>query len=297
MKRHPEVRRAIKRSGIKRAAISDLRSRVIKKTLELAEPLPDSMLYKTQKPQHALDAERDARALAPRLGMNPLETEVLALLLASHDIGRLVEAQRQADGLPRADVHHGVLSADQIRLLLGEEMSSTHLGTCLLAAITHHADAKPVTMADVGDDTAAWALATLVRDIDKAENFEQTYSYLEDASYKESLRHHDWPEQIKTDPEWGREMGRIDPPEMLDVFERHQLLQRRQCRSYEAYMLQFLAWTFDIVHPEILKRTLASGGPIVVRDYIDRRLADEPEQRIRFRTALRNWRRGLMAIA
>jgi hypothetical protein len=61
-------------------------------------------------------------------------------------------------------------------------------------------------------------------------------------------------------------------------------------------MLQFLAWTFDIVHPEILKRTLTTGGPLVVRDYIDRRLTDEPEQRERFRAALRSWRNGLMAI-
>lgn len=296
IERHSTVRKLIAESGVTQVQLADWRGQVLEGYRRLAEPLPDTMLWKTQKPKHALDAEHDAREIAPHLGLNALETDVLCLLLTSHDLGRLVEAGRTHRKEPRADWHHGVDSEVQMVPILGLE-AETPFGRVLLLAIRHHADAKPVTLEDVGGNEAAWALATVVRDIDKCEGFTQAEWYTANEDTKEKQRHQNWPEQIKGDPEWGKEMGRIDPPEMLEIFERHELLPRVKCRSYEAYMLQFLAWTFDIVHPEILKRTLKSGGPLVVRDYIDRRLADNPAQRQRLRDALTNWRDGLMAIA
>jgi hypothetical protein len=295
IERHPDVHHLIVDSGVAISTVRAWRVSVIDRTLELAALLPDSMLYKTQKPQHALDAERDARDLAPLLGLNEIETDVLALLLASHDIGRLVEAGRQARGEERSPWHHGVDSENVIRPLLGRH-AETRFGNAILLAIRHHADAGTVQLEDIGGDEAAWALATLVRDIDKAENFEQTHSYLEDAAYKESVRRHDWPEQLKTDPDWGTEMRCIDPARLLENFARHTLLPRSECRSYEAYMLQFLAWVFDIVHPEILAHVLNGGGPQKVRDYIDRQLEHSPAQRRYFRAALTDWRGGLLAI-
>jgi hypothetical protein len=296
IERHGALRTLIAESGVTQDQLADWRGQALEGYRRLAEPLPDTMLWKTQKPQHALDAESDAREIAPHLGLNALETDVLCLLLTAHDLGRLVEAGRTTRKEPRASWLHGTDSENEMKPILGS-FADTKLGSAILLAIRHHSAAKPVTLEECDGNEAVWALATVVRDIDKCEGFEQAAWYTADEANKEKQRHQNWPEQIKTDEIWGKEMGRIDPPEMLEIFERHELLPRVKCRSYEAYMLQFLAWTFDIVHPEILKRTLGTGGPIVVRDYIDRRLADEPEQRIRFRTALRNWRRGLMAIA
>ncbi len=295
IERYRALRALIAESGVTRAQLEDWRTQVLESYRRLAKPLPDTMIWKEQKPRHALAAEQAARDIAPHLGLNALETDVLGLLLTSHDLGRLVEAGRTHRKEPRAKWHHGVDSEVEMMPILGHE-AVTPFGRALLLAIRHHADATRVRLGDVGGDEAAWALATVVRDIDKCEGFEQARRYTEDRANMEKQRHQNWPEQIAEDDAWGTEMGKIEPIEMLDIFERHELLPRVKCRSYEAYMLQYLAWTFDIVHPEILKRAVAAGGPIIVRDYIDRRLADNPEQRLRFRLALQGWRCGLMSI-
>lgn len=245
--RHPELRDLVTKSGLSSFQFHVWRNEVLGRYDELAEPLPDSMLWKTQKPQHARDAEGDAREIAPFLGLGGLETDLLGFLLAAHDLGRLVEAGRTVRKEPRAPWLHGVDSENEVRPILGP-VSDSDLGRAILLAIRHHADAKPIQLADVDGNVAAWALATVVRDVDKCEGF-----------------------------------------------ERHELLPRAECRSYEAYMLQFLAWTFDIVHEEVLRRALLRGGPIVVRNYIDRRLKGSPQRR-RFRAALAGWRNGLMAF-
>lgn len=295
MGREPELRALIREGG--ETVQGDLQAwtgALVARYELYARDLPPESLWRERKIEHAWEAERDARKSARGLGMDEVETDVLAFLLFAHDIGRMVEATRMARNEPRPPWLHGRDSSDIVEDVMGP-YAEKPLSRVLLSAIEHHSDAQPVTLESVDGSRPAYALATMLRDLDKREGFQQAKRYTEDAVFKEKQRLQNWPEQAKDDPYWGRELGRIDPDPLLARFCGYELLPRAECRSYECYMLQLLAWCFDIVHPENLERTLQEGGPMIVRDYIDKQLLDR-DQKQRFRDALRGWKDGILAI-
>ncbi|TAK05225.1 hypothetical protein EPO33_04600 [Patescibacteria group bacterium] len=238
----------------------------------LAQKLPDSHVWKQGKMVHARTAAGEVIALASRFGFNDVERQAVAFLLYSHDVGRMVEALRQVQGQPRALWHHGRDSVEVIRAATAVLPGTRPWFDTLLVAVEHHADRTTPSTKELGGDRAAWALMTLLRDLDKRVGFQSAERYTADEAYKVAQAKANWPERRAVDPLWGTEMGRIDPPEMVAAFLRGEALERSRCRSYEAYMLQYLAWLFDVVHQEVLDLILAENGPMIVRDYLTRQL-------------------------
>ena len=136
-------------------------------------------------------------------------------------------------------------------------------------------------MVTPGASVAALSLLAIVRDFDKLAGFgaDAARRYVDDEKYKKAQIEANWADWRKVDPTWGNEKGRIEPAYMVIQFERRQLLDRSQCQSYEAYMLQYLAWLFDISSPQIVETILRDGGPQIVMDYLRKQLANtSPEQ-------------------
>ena len=79
---------------------------------------------------------------------------------------------------------------------------------------------------------------------------------------------------------------------MLNLFEREEVIPRRECRSYETYMLQFLAWVFQITQPEMLDIALSERGPQQVVTYLLDQLCASQEQRDLLLAKLVMWHNG-----
>ncbi len=273
IERYPEVLRLLvmRKSG---SVLPRAGSAVTTAYEHLATGLPADHAWNQGKIDHARESAAEAAALAERLGLGEDGAEILGFLLYSHDIGRLVEARRQVLGLHRPTWHHGRDSVDVIRAMTLALPTAVPWFDTLLVAIEHHADRVTPTLEQLGGDRAAWAFTTLLRDLDKRAGFKHARRYTEDAAFKAAQAAANWPERRAEDPLWGTEMRRIDPSELLETFARREALERQRCRSYETYMLQYLAWVFDTQHPELLRLTLEEGGPEIVLAYLGRQLAD-----------------------
>lgn len=294
MDRYPELRGEIAKFGVTVAQIDRWEQTVFAAYDELAKPLPDTMWWKTQKPAHARRCRKEAREFASVLGLTDLEVALFALLFASHDLGRLVEAGRTHRKEPRATWLHGKDSVDIMRPILGQ-LAETTLGRWIMDALDHHSDAQDVTLETVGGSRGSFAMCVTLRDLDKLEGFRSAVDYTSNPERKAKERLQNWPEQVRQDPAWGTELGQIDPDRMLDLFAQSQPVPRAECRSYEAYMLQYLRWVFNIVHPEMLVITLREGGPQVVANYLLAQLKrGAPEQYARLLQCLLDWKDGAL---
>lgn len=307
MEAYPGIRRAIAESGGTIPLFMRWYGEVLAVYEELAFYLPDMMVWKAQKPEHARHCAREARELAALFGFNELEIAYFTLLFASHDLGRMVEGLRNLMPHGNLPAHvvarwpmifvperpHGVDSAILLREVVGGAFVGTTIGVWTLAAIEHHSDKENPTFKMLKSPEAL-ALANIIRDLDKAEGFREAMDYTANPERKAKERRTNWPGKIKNDPSWGTELGCIDPQEALDEFEQNRAIDRRTCRSYEAYMLQYLAWVKSIVQPEMRKLALREGGPQIVAAYLLKQLEASPEQRGRLEKAFAAWNSGVL---
>lgn len=243
---------------------------------KLAEELPTDHVWRGEKLEHVAHVERVLRDNAPMLGLNEQETEVLGFLMFAHDVGRMVEALRTVSGKPRAPWLHGVDSV-QVTMDAFAENGIPHYGSlwdALFVAIELHSD--PRMLVELKHlHSVAITLTGVLRDFDKRAGFEDAARYTSDPDFKVRQAKANWPEQREADPLWGTERRAILPASMINVFVAWQTLIREDCQSYEAYMLQLLAWVFDVANPEILALIVNEGGPGVVLKYLEAQLPPE----------------------
>jgi hypothetical protein len=284
--RNPSVRAVIAGSGITAEEMHSATSLVIDRFKELGPQLPVNHAWREGKLIHALAAKEEATRLGPELGMNDLETSVLEFMLTSHDIGRLTEGLRKEAGKTVA-WGHGTDSVNELRMLFftADETSHPRFGSqefwrAVFVAIEHHADINPPSLEACGGDEAGFALYTIVSDLDKIGGFEKANKYVNDNDEKRRQIEVNWKEERKHDLTAGEEKGAIVPTSLLDVFESRQPLRRKDCQSYEAFMLQLMAWFFGVQNPEIYQHILATGGPQVLMSYFKRQLPDSEYARI-----------------
>lgn len=76
------------------------------------------------------------------------------------------------------------------------------------------------------------------------------------------------------------EWGMIDPPELIDVFMSNQAITRGDCRSYEAFMLQYLAWIYDINLKSMVGEAINTGVVNKLLDYFKEQLPGDQYQKI-----------------
>ncbi|MCR4278956.1 MAG: hypothetical protein NUV81_03590 [bacterium] len=315
----PEIRSALIKCGVTIEQLVAYLQAILDAYDEWAVPLPDSMAWKAGKPKHARECADEARAFAPVLGFNELEQAFFAVAFAGHDLGRMVQTtiyglskntvtltnefrdtwdnilSEDRTGL-NPDQIHGEDSVRILRPILGS-FCDTKIGKWMLTAVHFHSFKDTPTLEMVGNDRVALAFACMLRDLDKVEGFRDARSYTSDPERKARERVQNWPVEIAGDSDWGTELGRIDPASDLDLFMRGEAINRRTCRSFESYMLQYLMWALHIVQPEMLELALAEGGPQMVATYLLKQLEATPDQRSVLMRKLEEWNDGALLKA
>lgn len=271
MDRNPDLRFCIATANVTADQFAGYTAKILKVYETYAAGLPENSAWKTGKVKRATAGAEEVAAHAELFGFTALEVAVVGFPLVAHDTGRLIHEHIQRATGKMPPWRHGEESA-----LFGEDIfgpfAKTPLGRAILLSIRHHSDVTTPTLEDLGGDRAAHALTGIVRDFDKMAGFLNAESYVSDPAFKRRQIETNFQTQRKSDPTWGEEKGHIEPASMLDDFLADKALVRRDCQSYEAYMLQYLAWLFDIQNEEILKICVEGGGPRLVLDYLFDRL-------------------------
>lgn len=322
MFRHPGLREALHASSITPTQLDEVRTKVLETYYALAEPLKEASKWKRGKPEHARKSAEEAREFADFLGLNELEVAFFALAFCSHDLGRMIQALLQASAhdaaenirisltgkfrdawswvledaersMPYRDEYHGTESANLLRPILGI-FAESNAGQWLLAAITYHSHRSNPTLDMVGGVEEAHAVCCIVRDLDKLVGFREARDYTGNTERKRKERIQNWPKQVQDDPDWGTELGKIDPYEFLFDTPFEQPIDRQKCRSFEAYMLQFLKWLPGFASSEMQALALREGGPQIVAAYLMNQLADTPAQSKHLLAMLESWNAGAL---
>lgn len=316
MDRYPGIRSALEESDVTIPALRAMFDRILVTYDALAPALPDAMGWKRQKPAHARHCAAEASEFAPILGFNELERAYFAIPFSAHDLGRMIEGLRKclrpdapenlrlsaflAEGvrerwpvINQPERMHGADSAELLTPILGP-FADSRIGQWTLLAVALHSDKDNPTLEMVRGVPEALALCNILRDLDKVEGFREAKDYVGNPERKARERLQNWPQHVQRDPLWGTELGRIDPEDALDSFCNGQAIDRSQSRSYERYMLQYLAWAFNIVQPEMLELALHEGGPQIVATYLLAQLEASPDQAARFAVKLQDWENGAL---
>lgn len=208
---------------------------------------------------------------------------LLSLTCFAHDLGRFPQAVIQAGGIACNPEHHGKLSVELLRDL---EPLIPDAWLCFSEAVEKHSLRNTPQKREFVSEIA-WALCSVVRDIDKMAGFTDAHAYTHDVGRKTREARANtlaWTEENPT-----AEMGAIVTlqgfPDVLQTFLEGQTVTRAHCASYEAYMLQLLAWLYDFNLAEVRDEVIAQGGPGIVVAYLRERLAGNPQwQRISLHT-------------
>ena len=306
---------ALAASGIKMGDCEFFQSAVLNTYDVLAESIPlesASKHWKRVKPAHARNVLQEGKTFADFFGLSPLLTRYVALACSAHDLGRMVQANKRVGTQPAGfdaifddawrevpyndgDERHGYESVLVLRPILGG-FSETEAGRWLLDAIMHHSLKANPTLEMCGGSEESLSLCGAVRDIDKVLGFQEAADYTGNAERKAKERLQNWPKQVETDPGWGTELGRIDPAEFLMATPFEEPIDRQKCRSYEAYMLQFLKWFPGFARTEMQDVALHEGGPQIVAGYLLRQLEAVPDQRAHLLAMLESYRGGVLLL-
>jgi len=93
------------------------------------------------------------------------------------------------------------------------------------------------------------------------------------------------------------EQGTIEPLALLDTFTQYKSIDRTQCKSYEAFMLQFLAWIYDVNVKAVLEQIVQSGAVEQLLSYFKCHLPETQYQAILHATTQYLENQGLKKIA
>ncbi len=274
MDRHPAARALIASSGVTREEIRRYTSSVRAEYICVNELLPNDHQWKGHKLAHADACAREVAEHATIFGLEGVERDVFEFILFCHDIGRLEQGRRRSCGETVLDEAHGALSVQLVRTAIGiTDENITPLWTAVFRAIECHSFRVTPTGDELGDQRVALPLIQLLRDTDKLGGFDAAKDYTGDPARKARERRANWTDRIDADPSWGNELGLISPSYHLwERFLNGQHVVRKDCRSYEAYMLQLLAWCYDVNTPEMLQVIIDRGGPRTVYEYLVARL-------------------------
>ncbi|MBT4850024.1 HD domain-containing protein [Candidatus Parcubacteria bacterium] len=203
---------------------------------------------------------------------------VLEFLASVHDLGRAVEAKRKLaileDGY-RPFKHHGEESVNLLRDWGVLDKYPEDVRAIIEYAVEHHADIKTPDIGEDPDslDKLKYFFTSILRDIDKLSIFRaKTDIYLHNQEEKEK--------QIEVNGLEG-EKGIIDPPELLESFAKGEMIDRSKCKSYESFMLQYLAWTFDFNLKVSLEQVVKVGAIENILGYFKSQLPDDQYQVIK----------------
>lgn len=274
MERNLELREQIRASGISANEI-DRSIKLIRQEYKLLDDqLPDGHMWKYSKILHAEHCYEEVETHSSLFGFEDVECDVFKFMLFAHDIGRLEQGIRRTRGETVDDQDHGKLSVEHILKALGiTTYSMKPIWSLMLRAIECHSFRVTPSIEELNDQPLALPLIQVMRDTDKLGGFDSAKDYVNDKERQARERRANWTARLDIDPIQGNELGFIDPPYLFwKQFLNGKSLLRAECRGYEAYMLQLLAWCFDVNTPEMLRVIIDRGGPRIVYDYLIKQL-------------------------
>lgn len=210
--------------------------------------------------------------------------QLLVFIYRAHDIGRAIEALKKLGSLPgdyRQFEHHGEESVNLLQEW-GVIDGTLSAGAWEVAqyAILHHFGAWTPTLPESPEylDNVKYFVTVLLRDIDKLSTFKETtaqYLYLRWKKERE-IAMHGIPERHA-----------VIPASFLSTFERrevpdfHGVKRRNEERSYEGYMLYFLAWLFDVNLARVMAEIVESNAIRWLLQYFSEQLPETDFGRIK----------------
>lgn len=246
---------------------------------ELLELLPTGHPWRAAKETHSLLVGSGAPEVFEELRQEMTEENFYLLLLmaSSHDFGRPLQVQRKNEAAYKGQ-HHGDFSVELLARWQVLENFEPVTQQIITYSVTHHADVvTPELARDAGDlEKIEYFYTSALRDLDKIGVFKgKTELYLFDQDEKNKQN---------TLGGFDGEQNSIQPPELLTEFTEGHMIDRKKCRSYEAYMLQFLAWMFDLNLKDSLHAVVQSGAVGKLLHYFERQLPGTEFQVIRQKT-------------
>lgn len=261
-------------AGVSKELIGRWREGVIRKYQELQKGLPEDHVWRG-KLKHSLETEKFFReADFPNI-TKELEIDFISLVILSHDIGRLTpDGQRHPE-------RHGECSTAVLRELI-KLPENSELWRIFSFVVENHNRPRIEQRPESEIDKIAFWLLSILRDFDKRETFrkDKALRYVSDKDYKRKQIKANW------SPGFNKgETNSIEPKSLINDFQRRESLNRGKCESYEAYMLQYLSWVFDVSNPNILREILDEGGPKIVLDYLEKQLDPDSDSFKRIKKA------------
>ncbi len=202
---------------------------------------------------------------------------LLQLIFMSHDLGRVVESlHRQGIWQVKAE-RHPIESVKVLRSWGIDKYFESKAWEVISYSIEHHTDqTSPLIPDDLNDmEKLKRVIACFLRDIDKLDTFTQTTDlYLFDKEKRaDEMAKHGFVEEKTVNPDF-----------FLKMLAQHVTPPRNSIVSYEAYMVYFLGWIFDVSLPEVLRQIVQSGAITKLLDYFKRQLPEEQYESIQLAT-------------
>lgn len=201
--------------------------------------------------------------------------KLLMLIYNVHDLGRVLEGCNKSGiehGYPEFK-HHGEGSVKVLRAWGIHRMIRPKVWEVIEYAILNHVGSHTPYLATPRNQAGdmRYFFTAMLRDIDKLDTFRDTtakYLYFQRKKNQEFKQH--------GFAEWGL----IIPAHFLDDFEKHLPLDRRQIVSYEAYMLYFMSWIYDVNLREVVEMIIESDAIHWLMQYFQERLDADTYGRI-----------------
>ncbi len=248
------------------------RHQIAKAYQDEGKGLPLDHVWRTGRATHAEQTSEKVGTWCMSMDIPADVTRLISLASYSHDVGRLPQAKRQIDGEKIEPTDHGQFSIDvlssRIRHLFSDEAWNIFAEAVIKHSLRHTPPLKDFSSSE------AWAVCCVVRDFDKSQGFDSALAYTAD---RENMQGHAKANRLlHTTSNPTAETGAIDTlpgnPDVLGEFLSGRTITRAHCASYEAFMLQYLAWLYDFNVVEVREKVIVDGGPGIVLSYLRTRL-------------------------
>jgi hypothetical protein len=250
---------------------------------EVLEKIPDGHPWKERKEKHMKMTEKETHQILEEYFSEKLTDSMIELadfISNIHDLGRYLQAQKMVGNFDKEKYgdfsNHGEAGINLIEYYDLLEPFSEKVAEIIKYSVLHHSekDTKKLPEKPNTQEKLKYFYLSIVRDFDKFDNFARKVDHY--VASKEARR-----KQIDAHDFLEQEQGKIKPSKLLKNFQKQQTLIKDEVRSFEAFMLQFLAWIFDINLEVVLKETVACGGPEKLLNYLNKQLPKEQYQPIK----------------
>ena len=261
---------------------------------KLANLLSSGHVWREGKALHGVLAQKVGQEILQELGFksNDPNSRLILFIGRYHDLGRIIDAlQRDRKPIPpqfKTLANHGAFSVQVLKDWHIIDGIFEHDASSLISyAITHHVDNLIPTLPDnpTRSEQIRYIILSLVRDMDKLANFQgKTWKYLYDgdeiAKQTRIVQEMLWQDyQIKYEG-----CSNSIPTPVIDRFCQQEVLVHQDCTTYEAYMLYFLSWIFDLNLTSVLQRVVDSYAIYILLNWfairLERSQADEIQRTV-----------------